>query len=243
MRRRCDQASLNPRGATTTLGPGRILRHAPSIAANDGPDINLIEAHNPIRDASAVSAVENLLLPDQLTHHQQLVVPMAACSKKAATASDQGINAGRISHEMAQLLLNRIADLVDAGSLLRGHGQKLQPGLLSMGMQLITKAFSDLRMLCINRFIGDLPDLIERREICWVTDIGGHACSVNQQCALDWRMVSQRQAALVVHCWPSRKADDPLCACIRHGPEVADQIEIECSSGTFGHREKAIPPA
>ena len=104
---------------------------------------------------------------------------MPACGKKAATASDQGINTGQIPLQMAQLLLNALANLVDARPLLFGHCKKLLPGFLAMRTRLIAKAFSDLRMHCVNQLLRDLSGLIEQREIRWVPNIGRDACSVN----------------------------------------------------------------
>ena len=106
---------------------------------------------------------------------------MLACGKKAATASDQGINAGQIPLQMAQLLLNGLADLADARPLHLGHGQKLLSGFLAVRAWLIAKGFSDMRMHLINQLFGDLPGLIEQKEVCWVTDIGWHARGINNR--------------------------------------------------------------
>jgi hypothetical protein len=43
---------------------------------------------------------------------------MPACGKKTATASDQGINTGQIRLQMAQRLLNCLANLGDTRSIL-----------------------------------------------------------------------------------------------------------------------------
>jgi hypothetical protein len=109
---------------------------------------------------------------------------MPTCRKKRATAGDQGINAAKIPLQMPQLLLNGLADLADARSLFLGHGQKLLPGFLAMCSRLIAKGCSDLRMHRINQLLRDLPGLIEKREVRWVSDISGDARSVAQLGAL-----------------------------------------------------------
>ena len=78
----------------------------------------LAEADDTIRDASSVCVIENGLLADQLTDHQQLLVDMTSGGQKPATTSDQGVNAREISLQVAKLLLDGLADLVNTRLLL-----------------------------------------------------------------------------------------------------------------------------
>ncbi len=109
--------------------------------------------------------IKNLLLTDQFTDHQQLMVPMPSCCQKGATTSNQGINTCKIPLKMAQLLSNGPADLGNARSLLLRHGEKLLSGFLAMCSKLIAKGCSDLRMHRINQLLCDLPGLIDQREV------------------------------------------------------------------------------
>jgi hypothetical protein len=55
--------------------------------------MRLVAADDAIRDASAVCVIKNGLLADQLADHQQLLIDMSSGGQKAATTSDQGVNA------------------------------------------------------------------------------------------------------------------------------------------------------
>jgi hypothetical protein len=55
--------------------------------------VRLEEAHDSIGNVSAVCVIENGLLANQLTDHQKLLVDRPSGGQKAATASDQGVNA------------------------------------------------------------------------------------------------------------------------------------------------------
>jgi hypothetical protein len=103
------------------LGPK--LNVVPHFTANNRPDIRLVAAVDAIRDASAVSVLKNVLLSDQLVGNQELLIGISPSRQKAGTTDVQGIDAGQITLEMAKLLLDRFADLVNLGSLLLGHGQ------------------------------------------------------------------------------------------------------------------------
>jgi hypothetical protein len=105
---------------------------------------------------------EDSLLADQLTDHQQLVVEMPTGSQKAATTNDQGINAREVSLQVAELLLDGLADLTQARLLLLGHSKKLLPRLFAMYTRLVVKVFSDLRMHCIDQDFSHLPGFIEQ---------------------------------------------------------------------------------
>jgi hypothetical protein len=50
--------------------------------------MGLAEAHDAIRDASAVCVIENGLLAEQLADHQQLLIDMPSGGQKAATTND-----------------------------------------------------------------------------------------------------------------------------------------------------------
>ena len=80
--------------------------------------MGLAEADDAIRDASAVCVIKNGLLTDQLADDQQLLIDMPSGGQKAATTSDQAVNARQIPLEVAKLLLDGLAYLVDAGPLL-----------------------------------------------------------------------------------------------------------------------------
>ncbi len=54
---------------------------------------------------------------------------MTSRSKKAATTNDQGVDAREVWLQVAKLLLDGLADLVNPGLLL-GHSKKLLPSLL-----------------------------------------------------------------------------------------------------------------
>ena len=78
----------------------------------------LIETDDATRDTSAVCVIENGLLADQLADHKQFLIDVPSSGQKAATTSDQGVDAREISLQVAELLLDRLADLVDTRSLL-----------------------------------------------------------------------------------------------------------------------------
>ena len=80
--------------------------------------MGLAETDDAIRDASTVCVIENHLLADQLADHQQLLINMPSGGQKAATTSDQAVDACQISLEVAKLLLDGLAYLVDTGPLL-----------------------------------------------------------------------------------------------------------------------------
>jgi hypothetical protein len=82
----------------------------------------LAEADDSIRDASGVCVIENVLLANQFTGYQQLLVDMPSGRQKATIAGYQGINSRQIPFQMAMLLLDRFADLTDARPLLFGNG-------------------------------------------------------------------------------------------------------------------------
>lgn len=106
--------------------------------------------------------IENGLLSDQLADHQQLLVDVPSSGQKAAATSDQGVDAREISLQVAKLLLDRLADLVDTRSLLLGHCKKLLPRLLPVRTRLMAKAFSDLRMHRINQDLSHLSCFVEQ---------------------------------------------------------------------------------
>ena len=86
--------------------------------------------------------------------------------------------------QIAQLLLNGLADLGNPRSHFLSHGQMLLPGFLAMCSRLIAKGCFDLRMHRINQLLRDFSGFIEKREVRLVSDIGGDARSVDQQGAL-----------------------------------------------------------
>ena len=61
--------------------------------------------------------IENRLLSEPLADHQQLLIDMPSGGQKAATTSDQAVDARQNPLEVAMLLLDGLAYLVDAGSL------------------------------------------------------------------------------------------------------------------------------
>ena len=122
----------------------------------------LSKAGNSIRDASAVCVIENALLSDQLADHQELLVEMPSGGQKAATTSDQGINAHQITLEAAELLFDCLADLADSGPLLFGHCKKLLPRPFAVCAWLVSKTFPDLRIHRINQDLSHLPGFIEQ---------------------------------------------------------------------------------
>ena len=89
-------------------------------------------------DASAVCVIENCQLVNQLADHQKLLIDMLSGGQKAATTSDQAVNARQGPLDMAKLLFDDLAYLVDTGSLFLGHGKKLLPRLFAMRTQLMT---------------------------------------------------------------------------------------------------------
>ena len=138
------------------------LNIATSLATDNRSDMSLAEADDAIGDASAVSVIENGLLTDKLTDHQKLLVDMPPGSQEAGSAGCQGINAREVSLQVAELLLDGLAYLVDTGSLLLGHSKKLLPRQFAVRARLMAKAFSDLRMHRINQDLGHLPRFIEQ---------------------------------------------------------------------------------
>ncbi len=122
----------------------------------------LAEADDAIMGTSAVSVIENSLLADLLADHQQSLVDMPSGAQKAATTSDQGVNACQIPLEVAKLLLDGLAYLIDTGSFLLGHSKKLLPRLFAVRTRLMAKTFSDLSMHRINQHLSYLPRFIEQ---------------------------------------------------------------------------------
>ena len=106
--------------------------------------------------------IENGLLADQLTDHQQFLVDMPSGSQKAAATVDQGVNAREVSLLVSELLFDCLADLADSGSLLFGHCKKLLPRLFAVCTRLVAKAFPGLRMHRIDQDLSDLPGFIEK---------------------------------------------------------------------------------
>jgi hypothetical protein len=133
-----------------------------SLSPNIWPDVRAVKAHDTIRDASAVCVIENALLAHQLTDDQQLLVVMTSGGQMPATTSDQGINTYQIPLQVAKLLLDGLADLVDTWLLFLGNGQKLLPRFPAVSTWLMTKAFSDLRMHRIDKDLSDFPGFIEK---------------------------------------------------------------------------------
>jgi hypothetical protein len=87
---------------------------------------------------------------------------MPSSGQKADTTGDQGVNARQIPLEVAKLLLDGLADLVDTGSLLLGYSKKLLPRLVAVRTRLMAKALSDLRMHRINQDLSYLPRFIKQ---------------------------------------------------------------------------------
>jgi hypothetical protein len=79
--------------------------------------MSLAETDDPIRDASTVCVIESYLPANQLADYQQLLIDMPSGGQKVATTCDQVVDARQIPLEMAKLLLDGLAYLVDTGSL------------------------------------------------------------------------------------------------------------------------------
>ena len=123
---------------------GAKLNVAPRLTANNRPDMGLAEADDTIRDTSDFRVVKNVLLSDHLSGNQELPIGILPSRQKACATSGQSINAGQIALEMTKLLLDRLADHVDSGSLLLCHCQELFPGLLTVCAWLRAKGFSEM---------------------------------------------------------------------------------------------------
>lgn len=147
---------------------------------HDRPDVCFVEADDTVRNTSAVSVIENVLLTNQLAGHQQFTEPMPTCRQKGRATGDQSIDAGQSPLQMTHLLLNGLANLGDARALLLGYNKKLLPCFLTMCARLIPTRLSVLSMHCINQLLRDLPGLIKQREICWVSGLGWDARGINQ---------------------------------------------------------------
>ena len=80
--------------------------------------MSLTENDDTIRNTSAIRVIENSLLTNQLANNQELLIGTPPSSQKGGAVGYQGINTGQIPLEMAQLLVDRLKELVDAGSLL-----------------------------------------------------------------------------------------------------------------------------
>lgn len=139
-------------------------QHCNELPADNRPDIGLPEAHDAIRDDSAVFVIKNGLLADQPADYQQLLIDMPSGDQKAAATSDQAINPRQVPLDVARLLLDGLAYLVDTGSLHLGHSMKLQPCLLAVRTRLMAKAFFDLGMGMhrINQDLNHLPRFIQQ---------------------------------------------------------------------------------
>ena len=87
---------------------------------------------------------------------------MPSGGQKASTTSDQAVDARQIPLEVAKLLLDGLAYLVDTGSLFLLNSKKLPPRLFAVRTRLMAKAFSDLRMHRINQNLSRLPRFIEQ---------------------------------------------------------------------------------
>ena len=97
---------------------GSEFNIAAGLATNNGPDVGLHQADDPVRNTSAVGVVENALLTHQLANHHQLLVPVSTGCEKTCPTSDQVVNSGQIALQMAKLLFVGHTDLADARSLL-----------------------------------------------------------------------------------------------------------------------------
>jgi hypothetical protein len=106
---------------------------------------------------------------------------MTSCGKKAATAGDHGINACQIPLQVAKLLLNGLADLVNPWPLLLGNSKKLLPHFSAVCARLMAKIFLDLIMHGMDQDLDHLSCFIEQRQIRWMTDFDRSAGGVNQQ--------------------------------------------------------------
>jgi len=121
----------------------------------------LTEAADAIRDASAVCVIKNRLLADKLTDHQQLLVDMPSGGQKAATTSDQGVNAHQIPPQVAKLLLDGFADLVDTGLLLLGNGKKLLRHVIAICTRPVAKVFHNPMIPRMDQDLGHIAGFIE----------------------------------------------------------------------------------
>ena len=106
--------------------------------------------------------IKNTLLPYQLTDNQQLLIGIPTSCQKACAAGGQAIDAGKIALEMAELLLDRFADLENPRAFLLGHGEELLPCFLSMRAWLMAKGRPDLRMHSVDQSLGQLSAFIEQ---------------------------------------------------------------------------------
>ena len=122
----------------------------------------LAEADDASRDTSAVCVIENGLLADQLADHKQFLIDVPTGGQKAATTSNQGVNAREVSLDVAELLLDRLADLADTRPLLLFHSKKLLSRLFAVCTRRVAKAFPDLRMHRVNQDLSHLPGFIEQ---------------------------------------------------------------------------------
>ncbi len=80
--------SIEKRKAFTCHRDGNLrseLNIAPCLAKHDRPDMGLAEAHDAVRDASAVRLVKNILLTDKLADNQKLCVGISTSRQKACT--------------------------------------------------------------------------------------------------------------------------------------------------------------
>ncbi len=135
---------------------------ATRLAANNRSDMRLEEAHDTVRDACAISVIENGLLTDQFTDHKQLLVDMPSGSQKAARAIDQGVHACQIPPHVAKLMLDGLAKFGEPGLLLFRYSQKLLPCFSAVCARLMAKSFPDLRMLRIDQDLSHLPGLVQQ---------------------------------------------------------------------------------
>lgn len=125
--------------------------------------MSLAQTDDPVGNAPAIRVIENALLANEFTHHQQFLIPVTTCRQQACPTGDQGIDADQVALHMAELLFDRLADLADARPLLFSHGKELLPSLLAVCSRFWAKGLSDLRMHRINQLLGDFTCLIEKR--------------------------------------------------------------------------------
>jgi len=92
-----------------------------------------------------------------------LLIVMPSGGQKVANTSDEDVDARQIPLEVARLLPNGLAYLVDTGPLLLGHSKKLLPRLYTVRTRFMTKALSVLRMHRISQDFSRLPRFIEQR--------------------------------------------------------------------------------
>ena len=161
------------------LGPE--LNIAPRLAVHDRPDMGLVQTDDPVGNTPAIRVIENALLANAFTHHQQFLIPVTTCHKQACPTCDQGIDADQVALQMAELLFDRPADLADARALLLGHAKGLLPSLLAVCSRLWAKGLSDLRMHRVNQRLVDFTCLIEKRWIGWMPNIGRSTGRIDQQ--------------------------------------------------------------